>query len=229
MNALNDTMTAANEPGICQFILFEVMAFPPIIAVATYASGLFYAIPRINSYQHSSTQESYTTSLKVKLNNQTYLPRPHIVSYFYWLFVVLFFIMTSIPLMIAAVAEQNNNNTLKDIFWPIHFLMYAIAFGLLTIVLIYYGRMLVYLAKKLASLSNDEYEKQKYKKFANKMKMFNLTLTFAFLLYILGLTIFAFWRKQIYSHEITNKIFALMIEISSVVAALIIICALFYK
>jgi hypothetical protein len=47
--------------------------------------------------------------------------------------------MTFAPLMIAAIAEQNNDNKLKDIFWTIHFLTYAISFGLLTIVLTYYG------------------------------------------------------------------------------------------
>ncbi|CAB5377174.1 unnamed protein product [Rhizophagus irregularis] len=213
---------------IFRYILFEIMAFPPIIAVATYTSGLFYAIPRINFNRHSITQEP-TTPKQDFIKNQIYLPRPHVVSHFYWIFVIFFFIMTFVPLIIAAIAEQNNNDKLKDIFWPIHFLTYAISFGLLTIVLTYYGRMLVRLTEKSVSLSNDEFEKQKYKIFLYKIRLFNVTLSFVFILYILGLTIFALWRKQIYSYEMINKIFAFMIEIMSVVAALIIVCALFYN
>ncbi|CAI2175018.1 10161_t:CDS:2 [Funneliformis geosporum] len=202
--------------------LFELMAFPPVIAVATYASGLFYAIPRMNFQQRTSQEQEP----KQILQSKTSLFRPNVVSFYYWMFVSIFFLMTFIPLLIAAVAKQNHNRKLEKICWAFHLLIFSIAFGILAIILVIYSRRLVHLAEESILSSVHEFEIQKYKKFADMMKLFYKTLIFVFVWYILGIGLLAFFRMQIDSHEVLNKTFAAMTELSSIVATLVIICTL---
>ncbi|CAG8653062.1 9397_t:CDS:2 [Funneliformis caledonium] len=202
--------------------LFELMAFPPIIAVATYTSGLFYAIPRMN-FHHRSSQDQESKHIS---QSKIYRFRPNVVSLIYWMFVSIFFVMTFIPVMIAAIAKQNHNRKLEDICWAFHLLIISIAFGILAVILVIYSRMLVRFAEESISSLVHEHEKRQYKKFANMMKLFYKTLIFVLGWYILGIALLAFFRMQINSNQVLKKFYAVMIEISSVVAALVIICTL---
>ncbi|CAG8439684.1 11463_t:CDS:2 [Funneliformis mosseae] len=202
--------------------LFELMAFPPIIAVATYTSGLFYAIPRMN-FHHRSSQDQESKHIS---QSKIYRFRPNVVSLIYWMFVSIFFVMTFIPVMIAAIAKQNHNRKLEDICWAFHLLIFSIAFGILAVILVIYSRMLVRFAEESISSLVHDHEKRQYKKFANMMKLFYKTLIFVLGWYILGIALLAFFRMQINSNEVLKKFYAVMIEISSVVAALVIICTL---
>ncbi len=99
----------------------------------------FYAVPKMYFHQRTSNDSS-RSELKIKTSrNRLYTPHSHIVSYLYWIFISIFFVLTFIPLMFSAISEQNNNHKLGDIFYGIHLLMYPIAFGMLIVLLIYYG------------------------------------------------------------------------------------------
>jgi len=120
----------------------------------------FYAIPRMQSHRFSSIYTSTRT---------LYIPNPAIVPYLYWSLFALNIIFFETFAILAIKARFSKRSDLELIFWRIHWTGIIVEQLILMSLLLYYGRMLVHLARECVILAAAEDEKNKYENFANKV------------------------------------------------------------
>ena len=110
-------------------MLFEASWSFATISVATYASGLFYAIPKMQFNQRSGANSK-------KL---IWLPKTDFIPYFYWAFVIGNIVVFEILTIFAVKYMFMGDHKKENVFWSIHWFGYALCQTILAIVLIYYG------------------------------------------------------------------------------------------
>jgi len=196
-----------------KYILFNACWWTPNIAVATYVCGLFYAIPRMQPLQTSSTTRT------------VYLVSPSSIPYLYWSFIVFNVILFETLTMLAIKCRFAKRSALEVILWKVHWSLIILEQLLLIAMLLYYGRMLVRLARDCISVTGD---KRKYESFANKMNSANIGFTVAYIFYILLIMCFIFFAKRIHVDQSANKIYAVIMENWSAILGNMVIVAMIY-
>ena len=98
-----------------------------------------------------------------------YIPNSAIVPYIYWALFAINIIFFETFGILAIKARFAKRAEIELVFWRIHWMGIILEQLVLMSMLLYYGRMLVHLARECVMLSAAEDEKSKYENFANKV------------------------------------------------------------